>query len=319
MNTNIADCSGTPFSFHAEYSTASQQNVVPWTALSAGVLMQQEIGHFEPCSSVTSAFPVNNSYAGGHTFSDPSAAQVCQGGFEGASSAGEGPCSQTSGACPGASTEGGGACPTNNFATGANCEFSDALCLPAGARNIITDGVTRQVSWRIAGCQTNIFQNGDLDFDGASYSTGWPDGTPGHPKPFAYFGPFDSLLRNYPTIQFETDLPGSEISCNVATGAGCTVPPVGRNGPTFYPFWTIGVDKLHSNGNGQGVQVCVWNFGNVIQSVTTQNFGGVAQYGTPDVTRFGGTAISPPLPNPQFSAACPNPGGNFLLSMLAGT
>jgi hypothetical protein len=49
MNTNIADCSGSPFSFHAEYDTARQQNQVPWAALEGGVLMQQEIGHFEPC------------------------------------------------------------------------------------------------------------------------------------------------------------------------------------------------------------------------------------------------------------------------------
>jgi hypothetical protein len=60
MNTNIADCSGTPFNFHAEYSTARQQNQLPWAALEGGVLMQQKIGHFEPCSSVTSQLPVNN-------------------------------------------------------------------------------------------------------------------------------------------------------------------------------------------------------------------------------------------------------------------
>ena len=39
MNTNIADCSGTPFTFHAEYSTAKQRNQVPWAALEGGVLM----------------------------------------------------------------------------------------------------------------------------------------------------------------------------------------------------------------------------------------------------------------------------------------
>ena len=53
MNTNIADCSGTPFTFHAEYNTAKQPNQVPWAALEGGVLMQQEIGHGEVCNSVT--------------------------------------------------------------------------------------------------------------------------------------------------------------------------------------------------------------------------------------------------------------------------
>jgi hypothetical protein len=50
MNTNIADCTGTPFSFHPEYNTARQQNQVPWAALEGGVLMQQEFGHFEPAT-----------------------------------------------------------------------------------------------------------------------------------------------------------------------------------------------------------------------------------------------------------------------------
>src|SRR5262249_4613476 len=158
---------------------------------------------------------------------DPSVFQVCQGGFEGAASTGEGPCSPATGVCVGSSTEGGAACPTNNSGTGALCEFSDANCMPAGPRNIITDGVTPQVTWRIAGCQDNVFQNGDLDFDGTSYSTGWPDGTAAHPQPFAYFGPFDGQLRPYPNIQYETDLGASELNCNVATGAGCTVPPLG--------------------------------------------------------------------------------------------
>ncbi len=60
MNTNIADCSGTPFTFHAEYSTAKQQNQVPWAALEGGVLMQQEIGHGEVCNSVTNKDPAVN-------------------------------------------------------------------------------------------------------------------------------------------------------------------------------------------------------------------------------------------------------------------
>ena len=51
MNTNYKTCAGTPFNFHPEYNTARQQNQVPWAALEGGVLMEQEIGHFEPCSS----------------------------------------------------------------------------------------------------------------------------------------------------------------------------------------------------------------------------------------------------------------------------
>ena len=47
MDTNYKTCAGIPHTFHAEYSTARQQNQVPWAALEGGVLMQQETGHFE--------------------------------------------------------------------------------------------------------------------------------------------------------------------------------------------------------------------------------------------------------------------------------
>ena len=63
----MSNCDGHPFTFHAEYNTARKQNMVPWTALEAGVLMEQEIGHFETCDSLryrdgfklTGASPVN--------------------------------------------------------------------------------------------------------------------------------------------------------------------------------------------------------------------------------------------------------------------
>jgi hypothetical protein len=173
------------------------------------------------------------------------------------------------------------------------------------------------VRWRVAGCLANTFQKGDLDCDGVSYTLGWPDGTTGHPTPFAYLGPFDGNLKTYPTVQFETDVAGSEIQCNVVTGAGCTVPPVGA---TFYPYWTIGNGGIpgqsgngdnsdqFGNGNtsGQSNQrvLCNWNFGTTIPSVTKQTFGADAQYGTPDVTRFAGTIISQPVANRQISSGC---------------
>jgi hypothetical protein len=63
-----ADCSGTPFTFDAEYNTARQQNQVPWAALEGGVLMQQEIGHGEVCNAVTNKDPaVNPAGATGYT------------------------------------------------------------------------------------------------------------------------------------------------------------------------------------------------------------------------------------------------------------
>jgi len=47
----------------------------------------------------------------------------------------------------------------------------------------------------------------------------------------------------------------------------------------------------------------VWNFGNVIPGRTVQSFGGDAEYGTPDIARFGGTSTSPVLSNPQLACS----------------
>jgi len=46
-NTNLTSCATTPFNFHPEYSTASKQNVNPWSALQVNVNYTTEIGHFE--------------------------------------------------------------------------------------------------------------------------------------------------------------------------------------------------------------------------------------------------------------------------------
>ena len=81
---------------------------------------------------------------------------------------------------------------------------------------------------------------------------------------------------------------GSEQLCNVTTGAGCTAPPTGAK---FYPYWTLS-------------RSCVWNFGTTIPGRTAQTFGGDAQYGTPNIARYGGTIISPVLSNPQISGRC---------------
>jgi len=50
--------------------------------------------------------------------------------------------------------------------------------------------------------------------------------------------------------------------------------------------------------------VCVWNFGNDIAGVTTQDFGKDAQYGKPDTAFFGGTLTSPVMSNPEFATGC---------------
>ena len=297
MNTNIADCSGTPYTFHAEYSTAKIQNQVPWAALEGGVLMEQEIGHGEVCNSVKNQDPYTASFADGQSYSDPNVFDTCVGGSEGPAATGEGPC--TSAGCQNATTQGATgpvACSTSNPASGALCEFADGNCFQQGTRTVLVNGVATTESSRANECYNNRFQNGDLDFDGQSYQPDWPNGSPNRPTSFQYAGPFTYGGHTYPKVQFESDIGGSSNLCNVTTGAGCTVPPISAK---FYPFWSLG--KYEALGSYTAA--CVWNFGNNLPN-TVKNFGGDAQYGTPDVARYGGTIISAPMRNPAISGRC---------------
>jgi hypothetical protein len=298
MNTSMADCSGTPFTFHAEYSTAEQQNQVPWAALEGGVLMEQEIGHGEVCNSVTNQDPYTATYPDGQSFSDPNVYDTCVGGSEGPSATGEGPC--TGVICQNATTQGPTgpvACPTDNAASGALCEFADGNCFQQGARTAQVNGVPVTEFSRANECYNNRFQNGDLDFDGQSYQADWPDGSPNFPTTFQYAGPFTVHGQTYPQVQFESDVGGSSNLCNTTTGAGCTVAPISA---AFYPFWSL---SSQFGALGSHASQCVWNFGND-QPNTIKDFGKDAQYGTPDVARYGGTIISAPAPNPEFSRGC---------------
>jgi hypothetical protein len=154
----------------------------------------------------------------------------------------------------------------------------------------------------VAGCLDNIFQNGDLDFEGTSYTaSAWPDGTRNHPTAFEYIGPFTTGGASYPQIQYETNVPQSESLCDVTTGSGCAVKPAGSN---FYPFWSLN-NSQRPLGPLTRPGTCVWNFGNILPGVTRQAFGGDAQYGAPDLARFGGTSTSAVLANPAVTGHCP--------------
>jgi hypothetical protein len=300
QNTSITNCAGTPFSFHAEYSTAKQQNQVPWAALEGGILMEQEIGHGETCSSLTHKLGFSETFGDGSSYTDPNVFQTCNGGSEGKNATGEGPCNPTTGVCQNATTQGTSgpvACPSDNLSSGDLCEFSDAYCFPNGSRPATLDGSPVTESSRLNFCFQDAFQNGDLDYDGTGYVPDWPNGSPNFPTSIRYVGPFTNG-HTYPDIQFETDAPGSESLCDVTTGTDCTAPPLGSQ---FYPFWTL-TNQQSLGGRPGGA--CVWNFGNVNPGVTTNDFGKDAQYGTPDVARYGGTLISAVMANPEFAKNC---------------
>jgi hypothetical protein len=301
-NTSISTCAGTPFTFHAEYNTASIDNRVPWAALQGGVLMEQEIGHSEVCSSLANQDPFAESFANGQAFVDNSVYDTCMGGSEGKGQTGEGPCN-SSAVCQNAMTQGVNgpqACPTNNAASGHLCEYADGYCFAQGSRTVIVNGVTTTAYSDANQCFTDRFQNGDLDFDGLSYQGyAWPNGSPNHPTSFQYVGPFTNG-KAYPQIQFETDVSGSSSLCNVATGVGCQVKPIGSK---FYPFWSMS-RKFFPLGSKK--TSCVWNFGNQLPN-TIENFGKDAQYGHPDLSWYGGTNISAVRPNPEFTYNCAPP------------
>ena len=308
MNTNNATCAGTAFSFHAMYSTAAQGNQVDWAALEGGVLMQDEIGHYEPCTSITTVDAVTIS---SQNFSDPAVKEVCNGPFEaqnGASGTGEGPCTGTqpmTANCTGATTEGTTAagCPSGvNFSPLNACEQADGFCIPSGTRTVTLNGNMTSWTQAVTGCEDNQFQNGDLDYDGSSYIADWPDGSANHPTSFRYLGPFDASGNSYPSVQWETDGPGSENSCLNGSNSACKVPP---DGAAFYPFWSMtnlqgltGVTTAQPNP-------CVWNFGNDIAGITTNDFGKDAQYGSNASTHFFGTIASAVTPNPTSHGGCP--------------
>ena len=116
------------------------------------------------------------------------------------------------------------------------------------------------------------------------------------------WGPFTNG-HAYPQIQFETDVAASENLCNVGTGAGCKAPPIGSAG--FYPFWSLTTKQKLPGVTGRGA--CLWNFGNVIQGVTTHDFGKDAQYGARTPRGTAGRSISKVLPNPTLAKAAASP------------
>jgi hypothetical protein len=150
----------------------------------------------------------------------------------------------------------------------------------------------------VPGC-LNFATGGDLDFDGTSYLQDWPDGTHNNATPVRIgsplekgFGPL-SFVQNqgyvspYPSLQFETTVAASEPTCQ-PSGQGCVAPP---SGAAFYPFYTQ---------VGRGAN-CALAFGDIIQHATVDDFGGTAQYGSPNLPWFfgqlsGGVRANPCTP-----------------------
>jgi hypothetical protein len=201
MNTNLNTCDGTPFSFQPEFSTDSADNFAGWTALEVNISTEFEIGHFEPCSTVTG--PATITLAAGVT---DTYWKHCVGAYENTTA------------------------PDGRKSP----EISDAPCYPQGD----THGGLAPPNV-VTGCDEFYTQNGDLDFDGTPYWPDWPNSTAPDtfPSTFSQTAPTTVGGANYPQFQFQTDVALSESTCSGPAGPGCAVPPPNAPG-AFYPYWT---------------------------------------------------------------------------------
>jgi hypothetical protein len=198
MHTSMTDCSGTPFNFQPEYSSAKPQNILPWGAGPYNVNTQFEIGHFEPCTTVTGRSSFTDGPFTDHYFN------VCHGAYE---------------------ADAPGDTPTSN-------EPGDAPCYRRGD----THGGTTPPN-QVTGCDVFFNAVGDLDYDGTSYRADWPTAVHAnrYPATFQQRSP-TSAGHSYADIQFVTDTSATQAGCDLSSGAGCVLPPNGPG--HFYPFWT---------------------------------------------------------------------------------
>ena len=191
MTTSMADCSGTPFNFQPEYNTAKANNITPWGAGTEVISTTFETGHWEACASLSDPISPNPI--------DPNDTSPiynqCNGPYENA-----GP--------PDANTP----------------EVGEAPCYLAGATHPGYNGVgTSTPPNRMTGCLDEIFQNGDLDFDGPPYYGGeWPTGpTPTSRVPSSFVEQFPTSNGHpYSQFFFQTDVALSEYQCGGGDYAG---------------------------------------------------------------------------------------------------
>jgi hypothetical protein len=254
MTTSASNCAGNPFNFEPEYNTAAKGNIIPWAALTTNISTEFETGHFEACTSLSE--PINNPFDGndtGGTFNQ------CNGPYENAA--------------PADST---------------TAETGDALCYAQGDTHPNYDGEGSSTApVQVSHCQDNVFQNGDLDFDGTPYWKEWPTGLLTNLYPSSFLEQFPtSNGRQYKQFFFQTDVALSESTCTPTTLSGCTVPPQGPGG--FYPYWT----KFQV-----GPAFCALEFGNVSGFGLLNTYGKDAQYGTNQFPTLGYPEFVGPVHN----------------------
>lgn len=140
-----------------------------------------------------------------------------------------------------------------------SAEPNDAPCFYAGD----THGPLHTAPDLLTGCT-----GADLDYDGTSYWTDWPDSLrpDRYPSPLTFESPTTLFGAEYSQMQFLTDNAATNSLCTPDSTADCVVPPPQAPGH-FYPYYTqAAVDGT-----------CVWEFG---QMTNGNTFGGDRQYGS---------------------------------------
>jgi len=199
MNTNPDTCAGTPFNFQSEYSSARPANILPWGIGPYMINSEFEIGHFEPCTSVTGKSTVTIG-----SFTDTYFTN-CDGPYE---STAENPALEPDDSpCFRAGDTHGGTAPPN-LVTGCDV-FFDAI------GDLDYDGTPYYRDW------PNSTVPGRF------------------PSPFLQQQPVTAGGHTYPRIQFVTDSSATQFNtnCDLISGSGCVLPPEGPG--SFYPYWTL--------------------------------------------------------------------------------
>jgi hypothetical protein len=191
MNTSIADCSGSPWSFRPLYSTASTVNQGGWAA--ANINVAYEVGHFIPCTALTSSAPV---LVG--TYKDPSW-NFCHGPYENAA-------------------------PPDG--TKSSAEVNDFPCFKAGD----THGPLNSAPDLVTGC-TGADLDYDGTSYWADWPDSVRPGM--FPSPLTIQPPTTAGGARYSQMQFLTDNPATNTQCNPAQPAGCVVPPAQAPGKFY--------------------------------------------------------------------------------------
>jgi hypothetical protein len=198
MHTNPFSCDGTPYNFQPEYSAATPDAYLPWGFGPYDINTEYEIGHFEPCTSLSGSAVYR---APG--FRDRYALR-CHGPYETGRDTGkvyepnDAPCYAFG------DTHGGAAAPDQ--VTGCLVEFYSIGDLDYDGTSYWPDWPDSVTANRFPAATLQIQPTGG----GAAY----------------------------PELQFVTDNSATQFidNCNVVTGAHCVLPPPGPG--HFYPYWT---------------------------------------------------------------------------------